>query len=91
MDHAGPGETSTGGTFYGPYDAQELVVKHQDEVGIELVPFRLMVYSEDHGDYMLADDRPGYPMNFFIRMRLSEARSRYTGVPPARLPLLKQK
>lgn len=31
-DHAGPG-----GGFYGPYEAQELVAKHAEEIGIELV------------------------------------------------------
>ena len=43
-DHAGPGNDSQGNPIYGPYDAQELVVKYQDELGIEMVPFRLMVY-----------------------------------------------
>ena len=43
-DHAGPGKASDGKAFYGPYDAQELVQRIQDELGIEMVPFHEMVY-----------------------------------------------
>ena len=43
-DHAGPGKDEHGEPFYGPYDAQDLVIKYQDELGITMVPFRLMVY-----------------------------------------------
>ena len=46
-DHAGPGKDSSGKPFYGPYDAQELVQKHQDELGIAMVPFQEMVYVQD--------------------------------------------
>ncbi len=37
-DHAGPGNDSQGKPFYGPYDAQELLRKHEDEIGVEMVP-----------------------------------------------------
>lgn len=50
-DHAGPGENSQGDDFYGPYDAQELVSKYQDELDIEMVPFQAMVYVEDKAEY----------------------------------------
>jgi sulfate adenylyltransferase len=50
-DHAGPRDKS-GKPFYGPYDAQELVAKHADEVGIGLVPFEEVVYNESKGEYM---------------------------------------
>src|SRR5690606_14857985 len=33
-DHAGPGKDSNGNNFYGPYDAQKLVEKYKDEIGI---------------------------------------------------------
>jgi sulfate adenylyltransferase len=33
-DHASPGP------FYGPYDAQELVAKYEDEIGVKMIPFR---------------------------------------------------
>jgi len=46
-DHAGPGVDSTGKPFYGPYDAQELVKQHSEELGVGLVPFRMLVYLPD--------------------------------------------
>ncbi|MEO8803078.1 MAG: bifunctional sulfate adenylyltransferase/adenylylsulfate kinase [Rudaea sp.] len=59
-DHAGPGKDASGKPFYGPYDAQELVSKHQDEVGITMVPFREMVYVAERAQYMPADEvQPG--------------------------------
>src|SRR5271169_114163 len=43
-DHAGPGNDADGKPFYGPYDAQELLRKHQEEIGVTMVPFQMMVY-----------------------------------------------
>ena len=57
-DHAGPGSDSNGTPFYGPYDAQELLKKHTDELGIEMVPFQLMVYLPDKGRYAPVDEVP---------------------------------
>jgi sulfate adenylyltransferase len=57
-DHAGPGSDSTGKPFYGPYDAQELLRKHEAEIGIEMVPFRNMVYVSDYDRYMPEDEVP---------------------------------
>jgi sulfate adenylyltransferase len=54
-DHAGPRDKS-GKPFYGPYDAQEFVAKHADEVGIGLVPFEEVVYNESKGEYMPRSD-----------------------------------
>ena len=50
-DHAGPGNDKEGNPFYGPYDAQELLVKYEDELGIKMVPFKLMVWVEDRAEY----------------------------------------
>lgn len=55
-DHAGPGNNKDGKPFYGPYDAQELLVKYEDELGIKMVPFKLMVYVEDRAEYQPIDD-----------------------------------
>jgi sulfate adenylyltransferase len=55
-DHAGPGNDSNGEPFYGPYDAQELMEKYVDELGITMVPFRNMVYVEDRAEYQAQDD-----------------------------------
>ncbi|MDA1154423.1 MAG: bifunctional sulfate adenylyltransferase/adenylylsulfate kinase [Proteobacteria bacterium] len=55
-DHAGPGKNSTGQDFYGPYDAQDLFREHQDEMGIEMVDFKQMVYVQDRAQYEPADE-----------------------------------
>ncbi|HEX2910729.1 MAG TPA: bifunctional sulfate adenylyltransferase/adenylylsulfate kinase [Chloroflexia bacterium] len=51
-DHAGPGKDSTGKPFYGPYDAQELVQKYSDEIGVTMVPFKELVYLADRDQYV---------------------------------------
>ena len=50
-DHAGPGPDSQGNPFYGPYDAQDLVMAHAEELGVKPVPFMEMVYMEDEDRY----------------------------------------
>jgi sulfate adenylyltransferase len=55
-DHAGPGNGSDGKPFYGPYDAQELMKEHEEELDISMVPFRNMVYVEDRAQYMPDDE-----------------------------------
>lgn len=57
-DHAGPGKGRDGQPFYGPYEAQELVKKHQAELGMTMLPFKNMVYVEDRGTYMPDDEVP---------------------------------
>ncbi len=57
-DHAGPGADSTGQPFYGPYDAQEMLQRFEDEIGIQMVPFRMVVYVEDRGEYVPEDEVP---------------------------------
>jgi len=55
-DHAGPGKNSQGEDFYGPYDAQELFKEHQDEIGIEMVDFKHMVYVQERAQYEPNDE-----------------------------------
>jgi len=55
-DHAGPGNDSDGNPFYGPYDAQDLYKEHEDELGISMVPFKMMVYVENKAEYMSVDE-----------------------------------
>jgi len=55
-DHAGPGNDSQGEPFYGPYDAQELVTQFKDEIGIEMVPFKAMVYVQNRAQYVAIND-----------------------------------
>jgi sulfate adenylyltransferase len=55
-DHAGPGKDSKGEDFYGPYDAQEVFRQFQDEIGIEMVPFKQMVYVQERAEYQPRDE-----------------------------------
>ena len=55
-DHAGPGKNSKGEDFYGPYDAQDLFREHADEIGIEMVPFKQMVYVQERAQYEPRDE-----------------------------------
>jgi sulfate adenylyltransferase len=55
-DHAGPGKDSQGNDFYGPYDAQEMMQAHKDELHIEMVPFKMVVFVEDRAQYVPVDE-----------------------------------
>lgn len=57
-DHAGPGKDSNGKPFYGPYDAQELVEKYQDETGVTGVFFNELVYIAKDDKYVAKEDAP---------------------------------
>ncbi len=57
-DHAGPGSDSSGKPFYGPYDAQELLQQYEAELGVTMVPFKMMVYVEELDSYVPVDEVP---------------------------------
>ncbi|HEY2412015.1 MAG TPA: bifunctional sulfate adenylyltransferase/adenylylsulfate kinase [Pirellulaceae bacterium] len=57
-DHAGPGKDSAGKPFYGPYDAQELFKKHEEELGMTMVDFKQMVFLPDEDKYYPVDEVP---------------------------------
>jgi sulfate adenylyltransferase len=57
-DHAGPGKDTDGKNFYGPYEAQETFKKHQDDIGVIMVPFSMMVYLEDKDQYVPDNEVP---------------------------------
>ena len=78
-DHAGPGKDSSGKPFYGPYDAQQLLEKHQEELGVAMVPFQMMVFVEEHAAYYPEDQVPESTRVLNIsgtelRQRLAEGR-----------------
>jgi sulfate adenylyltransferase len=50
-DHASPGRDSAARPFYGPLDAQILVAKHADEIGVKMIPFDELVYLESEDRY----------------------------------------
>ena len=55
-DHAGPGNNSSGRPFYGPYDAQNLLMKYENEIEIEMVKFKFMVYVPESEAYEPIDE-----------------------------------
>ena len=78
-DHAGPGNDSQGKPFYGPYDAQELLRTHEEELGVKMVPFQMVTYVEDMDTYLPADEVPPGTRTLDIsgtelRRRLQEGR-----------------
>jgi len=79
-DHAGPGKDSQGKPFYGPYDAQELLRRHESELGVTMVPFKQLVYVEDLDTYFPVDEVPAGKRTLDIsgtelRQRLAEGRA----------------
>ena len=50
-DHASPGRDSQDRPFYGPYDAQELVATHSDEIGVKPMPFSELLYIPEEDRY----------------------------------------
>jgi sulfate adenylyltransferase len=57
-DHADPGCDSAGEPLHGAHEAQDLLRRHQAELGIEMVSCRRMVYVEDHDRYLPDDEVP---------------------------------
>jgi sulfate adenylyltransferase len=57
-DHAGPGNDSTGKPFYGPYDAQEMMTQYENEIGVKMIPFEMLVYLPDEDRYVEEKDVP---------------------------------
>jgi sulfate adenylyltransferase len=57
-DHAGPGSDKNGRPFYGPYDAQELLRAYQNELGVAMVPFQMLVYLQDQEAYVPEGEVP---------------------------------
>jgi sulfate adenylyltransferase len=57
-DHASPGLDSNNKPFYGPYDAQELVERHSEELSVGVVPFRELVYLPVEDRYEEANQVP---------------------------------
>ena len=65
-DHAGPGKDSHGQPFYGPYEAQEMMAQYAEELGVDAVTFRELVYLEERDDYVSREDAEGNGKALFI-------------------------
>lgn len=57
-DHAGPGKDRQGKDFYSPYAAQEMTLELEKELGIKIIPFQEMVYSQKQSKYFPIDTFP---------------------------------
>ena len=58
-DHAGPSyKKKDGSTFFGPYDAHELLEKYEAELKIKVIKSQWIVYVEDTKSYMRIDEVP---------------------------------
>ncbi len=58
-DHAGPSyKKKDGSSFYGPYDAHELLDQYQDELGIEIIKSVFIVYVEEEQKYYKINEVP---------------------------------
>jgi len=78
-DHAGPGNDSSGTPFYGPYDAQQMLRQYEKELGMTMVPFKMMVYVEEKDSYFPVDEVPDGARSLSIsgtelRERLAQGR-----------------
>lgn len=47
---------SNGKDAYEPYEAQDMVAKYKDELGIEIVPFQMVSYVPDLDEYIPSDE-----------------------------------
>tara|TARA_B100000579_G_scaffold256967_1_gene211545 strand:+ start:135 stop:1757 length:1623 start_codon:yes stop_codon:yes gene_type:complete len=57
-DHAGPGNDNNGNPFYGPYDAQNIIERYEDEIKIKMIPFKFLVYLPETKTYCPVDEVP---------------------------------
>lgn len=81
-DHAGPGNGKNGKPFYGPYDAQQLLIEYKDEIGIEVVPFKFMVYLPKEDRYEAIDSiRKGSDFKTISGTELRELLDRGEKIP----------
>ena len=58
-DHAGAGEDERGRPFYDPDAAQALLARHEEEIGIRMMPFRSLVYAADRDAFVPEDEAEG--------------------------------
>ena len=50
-DHAGPGRSNRGGSFYDVKAAQQLTLSYQDELAIKILPAPFLLYAPDRGEF----------------------------------------
>jgi sulfate adenylyltransferase len=65
-DHAGPGNDSQGRPFYGPYEAQAMITQYAEEIGVEPIEFKELVYLAEEERYEEATNVPEGASTFSI-------------------------
>jgi len=58
QDHGSPSGNPRQEPFYGLYSAQELLAEYQAELGVTLLPFRMLVYVKERDQYLSVDEIP---------------------------------
>ena len=58
QDHASPSGRTGETSFYGLYEAQELFANHEEELGVRMLPFRMLVYVKERDQYLPVDEIP---------------------------------
>lgn len=58
-DYASLGETASGEPLYGQYQTAEFVMGHEAEIGLKIIPFRDLIYEEDHPEHIFAGRTSG--------------------------------
>jgi sulfate adenylyltransferase len=58
QDHAGPGADASGKSFYPLYQAQELAKAHEKELGVTILPVRMVVYVKERDEFLPVDEIP---------------------------------
>jgi len=58
QDHASPTGKSGSTSFYGLYEAQELFSDYEEEIGVRMLPFRMLVYVKERDQYLPVDEIP---------------------------------
>jgi sulfate adenylyltransferase len=54
-DHAGPGKDKNGTPFYDPYEAQYMIEQYAEEIGVQPIEFKELVYLADEDRYEESD------------------------------------
>lgn len=57
-DHAGPGKDNNGRSFYGPYEAQMMLTQYAEEIGVQPIEFKELVYLAEEERY---EEQPKVP------------------------------
>ncbi|MBF0202293.1 MAG: bifunctional sulfate adenylyltransferase/adenylylsulfate kinase [Desulfamplus sp.] len=65
-DHSSPGTDSNGTPFYNSEDAQTLASRASEEVGVEVISFRKMIYLPFEDEYCFEGDVPEKSETIFL-------------------------